>query len=110
MISELLEIFFGSSGDPGLSVGTLISCVRQKLLDLYSAEVGPTVNFWGFLGYIFHFDSKFGELVPPKTPFFTSEMRSLGFFEVICKKLGMNPEELLSNFEAAKKYTYFVID
>ena len=45
MISELLEIFFGSSVDPGLSVGTLISCVRQKNLDLYSAKVGPTVDF-----------------------------------------------------------------
>ena len=45
MISELLEIFFGSSVDPGLSVGTLISCVRQKFLDLYSAKVGPTVDF-----------------------------------------------------------------
>ena len=45
MISELLEIFFGSSVDPGLSVGTLISCVRPKFLDLNSAKVGPTVDF-----------------------------------------------------------------
>ena len=102
MISELLEIFFGSSGDPGLSVGTVISCVREKFLDLYSAKVGPS-QFLGIFWYICYFDSKFGEPVPPKTPFFTSEMTSLGFFEVICKKLGMNPEELLSNFESAKK-------
>ena len=69
MISELLEIFFGSSGDPGLSVGTLISCVRQKLLDLYSAEVGPTVNFWVFWGIFFTLTANLGSLYPLKPLF-----------------------------------------
>ena len=69
MISELLEIFFGSSGDPGLSVGTLISCVRQKLLDLYSAEVGPTVNFWFFWGIFFTLTANLGSLYPLKPLF-----------------------------------------
>ena len=80
MISELHEIFFGSSVDPGLPVGTLISCVRQKFFDLYSAKVGPTVNFRVFFGCNFDFDSKFGGLAPPKTPVFSSEMTSLGIF------------------------------
>ena len=33
MISELLEIFLGNSVDPGLPVGTLISCVKPKFFE-----------------------------------------------------------------------------
>ena len=70
MISELHEIFFGSSVDPGLPVGTLISCVRQKFFDLYSAKVGPTVNFRVFLGVILTLIANL-EGLPPQKPLFS---------------------------------------
>ena len=69
MISELLEIFFGSSVDPGLPVGTLISCVRQKFFDLYSAKVGPTVDFWVFLVIFLTLTANLGGLYPQNTLF-----------------------------------------
>ena len=69
MISELHEIFFGSSVDPGLPVGTLISCVRQKFFDLYSAKVGPTVNFRVFLGVILTLIANLEGLYPQKPLF-----------------------------------------
>ena len=108
MISELLEIFFGSSVDPGLPVGTLISCVKPKFFEFLQCQSWPNGRFLRNFGYNFDFDCKFGGSVPPKYPFFTLEMTSLGFFEVICKNSGMNPLELLRNFDSAKKQAYFV--
>ena len=70
MISELHKNFFGSSVDPGLPVGTLISCVRQKFFDLCSAKVGPTVNFRVFLGVILTLIANL-EGLPPQKPLFS---------------------------------------
>ena len=68
-MSELYEIFLGSSVDPGLPVGTLISCVRQKFFDLYSAKVGPTVDFRVFSGVVLTLIANLEGLYPQKPLF-----------------------------------------